>query len=83
MAALSSIKAALGRAAFVTGGGQGIGRAIALRLARDGHDISIADIPAAQARVDEVVKEIQSYGRKTIFVAAGVCKRSVLAATVA
>ncbi|EKM58466.1 uncharacterized protein PHACADRAFT_252808 [Phanerochaete carnosa HHB-10118-sp] len=72
MTALSSIKVALGRTAFITGGGQGIGRAIALRLARDGHDISIADIPAAQARVDEVVKEIQSYGRKAIFVTADV-----------
>lgn len=72
MAALSPIKAALGRTALITGGSQGIGRAIAIRLARDGHDISIADIPAAQARVDEVIKEIHSYGRKAISVTAGV-----------
>ena len=71
MAALSPIKAALGRTAFITGGSQGIGRAIALRLAREGYDISIADIPPAQTRVDAVVEEIQSYGRKAISVTAG------------
>lgn len=65
------LKAALGRTAFITGGSQGIGRAIALRLARDGHDISIADIPSAKERVAQVVDEIQSYGRKAISVTAG------------
>ncbi|GJE96225.1 NAD(P)-binding protein [Phanerochaete sordida] len=72
MATSYPIKAALGRTAFITGGSQGIGRAIALRLARDGYDISIADIPPAQARVDEVVKEIQSWGRNAISVTADV-----------
>jgi meso-butanediol dehydrogenase/(S,S)-butanediol dehydrogenase/diacetyl reductase len=67
----SSIKPSLDRIAFVTGGGQGIGRAIACRLARDGHDIAIADIPPAKARVDDVIKEIESYGRKAISVVAG------------
>lgn len=67
----SPVKAALGRVAFVTGGGQGIGRAIATRLARDGHDVAIADIVPAQAKVDDVIKEIESYGRKAISVVAG------------
>ncbi|MDA0232437.1 MAG: SDR family NAD(P)-dependent oxidoreductase [Chloroflexi bacterium] len=41
-----------GRVAIVTGGGNGIGRGIALRLGNAGADIAIADIDhAAAARV--------------------------------
>ncbi|TBU38120.1 NAD(P)-binding protein [Dichomitus squalens] len=71
MSLASPVKASLNRIAFITGAGQGIGRAIATRLARDGYDVSIGDIPQAQPKVDTVIDEIKSYGRKAISVHVG------------
>ena len=54
--------------AFVTGASQGIGRAISLRLADDGFDIAINDLPRAQEALDELSKEITEKGRKTFVI---------------
>ena len=51
-----------GKNALVTGGGQGIGRGIALKLAEQGADVAIADINEAGAKV--VVDEIKALGRE-------------------
>ena len=40
------------------------GKAIALRLAKDGYDVCINDVEANKPGCDEVVKEIQGLGRK-------------------
>jgi NAD(P)-dependent dehydrogenase (short-subunit alcohol dehydrogenase family) len=53
-----------GQVAIVTGGGQGIGRAIALRLARDGLDIVIADRQAERA--EAVADEVRAAGRRAL-----------------
>jgi meso-butanediol dehydrogenase/(S,S)-butanediol dehydrogenase/diacetyl reductase len=52
------------RAAIVTGGGSGIGRAIALRLAHDGTDVAVADVnPDGAAAVSN---EVQTLGRRSL-----------------
>jgi NAD(P)-dependent dehydrogenase (short-subunit alcohol dehydrogenase family) len=50
-----------GRTAIVTGAGSGIGRAVALRLAREGARVVAADVRAD--RVDDVVTEIKGAGQ--------------------
>ncbi|ORY85416.1 NAD(P)-binding protein [Leucosporidium creatinivorum] len=61
-----------GKVALVTGAARGIGRAIALRLARDGYHVAINDIPQNQEGIDEVVKEIEALGRRAVGVPADV-----------
>ncbi|PUA17191.1 acetoin reductase [Glaciimonas sp. PCH181] len=57
-----------GKVALVTGAGQGIGRAIALRLAKDGADIALVDVN--EEKIAAVAKEVTALGRKaTVFVA--------------
>jgi len=56
------------KTAIVTGAGQGIGRATALALAREGADVVCADINAATA--GETAAAVASLGRKSLPVAA-------------
>ncbi|AQS41134.1 MAG: Acetoin(Diacetyl) reductase [Candidatus Tokpelaia hoelldobleri] len=50
------------KVALVTGSGQGIGRAIALRLAKDGFNTGLVDIK--KGKVETVAREIEALGRK-------------------
>ncbi|KAJ6564645.1 NAD-binding protein [Mycena capillaripes] len=43
---------------------QGMGKSIALRLAEDGYDVGVNDIPSNSELLDAVVAEIQAKGRK-------------------
>jgi acetoin reductase-like protein len=58
--------------AVVTGAAQGIGRAIARRLASDGFAIAIVDINAKA--LDEVKREIESLGAEALALAADLTK---------
>ena len=54
-----------GKVALVTGARQGLGRAIALGLAKAGADVLIADRVVEDGKLADVAKEIQAIGRKS------------------
>jgi NAD(P)-dependent dehydrogenase (short-subunit alcohol dehydrogenase family) len=62
------------RVAMVTGGGAGIGRAIALAMAREGADIVIPDIQLGNA--EGVAKEVQDLGRRAMATPVDVTRES-------
>ena len=64
--------------AIVTGAAQNIGRGIALRLAEDGFDISLNDIPSNKANLDAVAELISKKGRRALVTVGGVSKEEVV-----
>jgi 3-oxoacyl-[acyl-carrier protein] reductase len=54
-----------GKVSIVTGGAMGIGKEIALRLAKDGSDIAIVDIEKELGQ--KAVDEVKAMGRRSIF----------------
>jgi 3-oxoacyl-[acyl-carrier protein] reductase len=60
------------KVAIVTGSGQGIGREIALTLAKEGTKVVVADIAAT---VNDVVKEIEKIGSQALAIKVDVSKR--------
>jgi meso-butanediol dehydrogenase / (S,S)-butanediol dehydrogenase / diacetyl reductase len=66
--------------AVVTGAGRGIGRAIALRLARDGHAVAVNDVDKATA--EAVTAEIEGAGGRAVAVPCDVTDRDAVFAMV-
>lgn len=52
------------------------GKAIAIRLAEDGYDVTVNDIAHNKAQAEEVVSHIRSLGRKSALVIGDVSKRA-------
>src|SRR5437773_7410239 len=69
-----------GRNAVVTGGASGIGRAICLRLARDGADVAVLDL--AQGGGRQVADEVAALHRRAIAVETDVASAASVAAAV-
>jgi NAD(P)-dependent dehydrogenase (short-subunit alcohol dehydrogenase family) len=63
-----------GKAAWVTGGARGIGRAAALALARAGADVAIVDIDAAEAAT--TADEVRQMGRQAVTLSCDVADSS-------
>ncbi|KAJ6465829.1 hypothetical protein C8R45DRAFT_492918 [Mycena sanguinolenta] len=60
------------RVAIVTGASRGIGKGIALRLAADGLDVAVADLPDQMEALKAVTEEIRGLGRKRLTISCDV-----------
>ena len=69
------------RVALVTGGGRGIGRAIALTLAEAGADVAVA--ARTRSEIDSVAEEIRALGRRAVAIPTDVSVSSEVDAMVA
>ncbi|MEZ5553496.1 MAG: SDR family oxidoreductase [Pseudomonadales bacterium] len=70
-----------GMVALVTGGGRGIGRAIALALADAGCDVAVSS--RTQQELDEVVEEVRAKGRRGLAVVCDAMVQESISACVA
>lgn len=62
-----------GKVAVVTGAASGIGRACAIRLARDGADVAVLDVN--RDRLEETVRLVESTGRRCLLVVVDLLER--------
>ncbi len=70
-----------GQVAWVTGASSGIGRAVALELARQGADVAVS--ARREDKLEEVAAEIEALGRRALVVPCDVTEEATLVAAVA
>lgn len=69
-----------GKVALITGAGQGIGEAIALRLAQDGAHIAIVDL--VEDKMQAVAEKVRQHGRKATVFKADIANRDEVYAAI-
>ncbi|MET3578152.1 3-oxoacyl-[acyl-carrier protein] reductase [Mesorhizobium robiniae] len=72
----------ISRKILVTGASRGIGKAIAIGMAKRGYDVALNDIERQKDALAEVVKEIESLGRRTVIVFADVSNKDQVTAMI-
>src|SRR4030043_672188 len=70
-----------GKAAVVTGGGRGIGRAVCLAFAKEGADV-VVNYASKDQPAQEVVRMIQEMGRKAVPIKGNVAVRADVERTI-
>ena len=72
---MSSTESTGKRVAIITGAAEGIGKATAVRLANDGYDLGLFDLPRAQERLEVVADDIRkAHGVRVVNVYGDVSK---------
>jgi NAD(P)-dependent dehydrogenase (short-subunit alcohol dehydrogenase family) len=64
----------LGRAALITGGDSGIGRAVAIAYAREGADVAIGYLPEEEKDAGETARWVEQAGRRALRIPADLSK---------
>ncbi|QRW20932.1 short chain dehydrogenase [Rhizoctonia solani] len=66
----------MSRVAIITGAAQGIGEAIACRLASEGISVALVDLASKMDALDQIARKIGSEGRRSISISCDVSKEN-------